>query len=153
LATWIELPGSPRSACRSYRHHVHAPITRDRRLPDPRVVGRSIHEDFVVTKDLDHLSPVLLELCAAGTLLERVDIWVERPGELDPDAPPDAPPGPPTPWFHFALHHVLVTSVLTSIEDSGPLETVGLSYGSIRWIFDGPEHEAQSAWKVYDIPS
>lgn len=103
------------------------------------MVGRSSHEDFQVTKDLDHLSPHLLAACAAGERLTQVVLEVHRPSDA----------GEPAPWFRFTLHDVVLTSVLTSFEDAGPLETVTMSYAAVSWAFEGHDPPSARTWVVH----
>jgi type VI secretion system Hcp family effector len=122
---------------------VHTSLTRSPRDRDPRVIGRSSHEDFVVTKDLDHLSPHLLSACAAGERLAEVVVRVLRTTSAPDQAPQDLP------WFRFLLRNVVLTSVLTSVEEHGPLETVAMSYAEIGWFFEGEGAAEERAWVVH----
>lgn len=124
---------------RSFRHHVHTEVTRDRRQEDPRTPGRSRHEPFSITRSLDGLTPHLLRWCAEGRVLPELTLSVVRPPLEDV---------PEQLWFTFTLSRVLVTSVLTSVEDDGPLETITLDYGAIHWAFVGGEPNQRAGWDV-----
>lgn len=123
----------PPGPCRSWRHHVHADITRTRNSPDPRVPGRSRHEDLLVTRAPDALSPHLLQAAASGRWIGRVTLRAR--------ASDDAP------TFSIELTDVLVTSVLCSVEDGVPLETVAFSYGRVAWSWG---EDPPTAWSVYE---
>jgi type VI protein secretion system component Hcp len=249
----LALPGRPPAPCVRYQLHVHAELTRDRRAADPRVPGRSRHEDALVSREPDALSPWLFYCCAAGVRVDEVRVVLRHdpppdgppaeaageapdhtPTELSP-APSAAPPAPggaavadpkaaPQPNEHdsflghtgarsrstiepafvaqleqgarkgplqeeasgrlvrpasgeggecwrsgphvdrgsdhaqpndltpgaermtFTLHDVYVVSVLSSMEDGRPLETVALSYGRVTWSV--PDGES-TTWDVY----
>lgn len=133
--------GAHATPIRGYRHAISLEITHDRSRPDLRITGRSQHEDFVVTKDLDALSPRLLRWCAEGAAVPEVRIEVARGA--------DDEGGDPVGTFEFVLIDVIVTSVLTSCEaDAGLLETVALDYGSIRWVSLG-EEPVSTDWDVH----
>jgi type VI secretion system Hcp family effector len=149
MATWLDLPDLPPSRCRSYRHHVHVAMTRSRQAGDSRVVGRSTHDDFSITKELDHTSATLLYLCAASARLDTVVLRVRKPAPPPPeDADPTIEPID-VPWFRFTLENVVITSMLTSVEDSGPIETVTFSYGTIHWAYEGQEPATHHHWVVH----
>ncbi|MCB9682314.1 MAG: type VI secretion system tube protein Hcp [Alphaproteobacteria bacterium] len=121
-------------------------VTRDAPAADPRVPGRSKHDPVLVTRTIDVLSPRLLGACASGELLPRVDLVLTAPAPGADDARDEVP------WFRLELTDVLVTSVLASLEDDGPLETVAFDYGAVRWVhLDGADtHDAH--WSVHGPP-
>jgi type VI protein secretion system component Hcp len=129
----LEVDKHPPGELRSWRHHVLQPLTKDPRRTDPRVPGRSVHEDVVVTRLADHLTPVLLQACASGARFGEV--WIRTVLEDMPS-------------FDLQMIDVLVTGVLVSLEDGALVETVHLSYRGIRWIstFDGVTSER--AWEA-----
>ncbi|MCA9570642.1 MAG: type VI secretion system tube protein Hcp [Myxococcales bacterium] len=131
----LHVGAHPPATCRSYRHHVHAEVTRAPRRSDPREAGRSRHEHFQLTRDLDHLTPCLLRWCSEGTMLDGLVVEVTRPEDGA--------------CFRFALERVLVTSVLTSVEDDGPIETVTFDYGAVRWSHQGAPEDTEAAWEVF----
>lgn len=135
----VMLPGHEPAPCRSYRHHVTTEVTWRPREADPRVAGRSKHEAFQVTRLPDALSPAFLHACASGTPLGEVVIELSRPG-ADDDAPP-------TPYLRFTLSDVIVVSVLESLEDDGPFETVQLDYAAVTWTYL-PDDRSVS-WRVH----
>lgn len=178
----LALPGHPPAPCVRYQLHVHAELTRDRRAADPRVPGRSRHEDALVSREPDALSPWLFYCCAAGVRVDEVRVVLrhdpppdgppaEAAGEAPDHAPTDLSPEPsgarPAPGgavaddpkeapqptappgaerMVFTLHDVYVVSVLSSMEDGRPLETVALSYGRITW--SAPDAQT-TTWDVY----
>ncbi len=154
MGVWLHLEGLPPVRCVGFVNHVHAEITRDRGRSDPRVFGRSRHEDFTITRGVDHLSPRLLRWCAEGHCVDAMRLEIRKRAE--PNSPPEdgAPPAPPTyeeeqPHFSFHLGEVYITGVLASLDDGPPLETVALDYGTIRWIYEGTEADHHDAsWDV-----
>lgn len=177
MPAWLDIPGHAPSECTAYTAHVHTDLTRSPGRGEPRVPGRSRHEDLVITRRLDHLSPHLQRWCAGGERVAEMVLRVERPAPaVDVAAPPEAsgavdpsdeapaaegsspddagpPPPPPQPWFTFVLTDVLVTSVLSSFGDEGPLETVHLSYGEVAWTFLAGEAPQTTSWAVYERSS
>lgn len=146
MSVWIHVDGQPVTRCESYRQHLHTRVTRVHGRADPRVGGKTTHEDFVVTRRPDHLTPVLLHACATGTMLESLAVESRRApeGERDEDAPPTTY-DEERPGMRYTLHEVYVTAVLASVEDDGPLETVSMSYARVRWAWEGDE-AVTTAW-------
>lgn len=142
----LELPGDLVVPARSWSHRVTMDLTRDRRDPSLRVTGRSQHHELVVTRRVDRATPLLYRWCSAGEVLPRVSLLATAPPEaIVPTEGEEPVEGPRTPWFRFVLEDVIVTSVLTSMEeDAPPLETISLSYREVRWVHEPDGVEA--AW-------
>lgn len=144
MGVWLQLPGHSVSRCASYRHRLSAKVTRVQGRSDVRVGGKTTHDDFAVTRKPDGLSPILLHACAEGLALGTITIELRRPPEgLEEDAPPPEY-DEESPGLRFELVDVYVTSVLASIEDDGPLETVTLSYAGVKWVWEGDEPSERS---------
>lgn len=131
----LKLPDHPPVPCLSWRHHVHTELTRDRTTGEPRVPGRSRHEPFRLTRLPDAATPALLHACAAGRRISAVEVAAFG-GDPEEER------------LRFILSDVLVTSVLCSVEDTGPLETIDLSYGAITWTWS-PDAVTR-AWSVFE---
>jgi type VI secretion system Hcp family effector len=149
----LSIPGPPTVPCRRFEHRVHAEITKDRRATDPRVPGRSRHEDLQITREVDALTPFLCGACASGARIEAVQLDIERHLQDDaPDGPPDAAadraPVLADRHLRIRLEDVLVTSALLSQDGGPPLETVSLSYGTIHWEWI-TETTTRATWAVY----
>lgn len=129
----LDLPDQAPAPCLSWRLHVHSELTRDRTTGQARVPGRSRHEPVRVTRRPDRLSPLLLHAAASGAAWPTVTLRM-----ADDDGPC---------WL-VTLTDVLVISVLSSLEEAGPLETVDLSYGAVTWSWLRDD-QPQRSWVVY----
>jgi type VI protein secretion system component Hcp len=142
--TTLIIDDHPPTTVRSWRHQITQPLTRDPRQADPRVPGRSKHEEISITRVADALSPLLLHACSAGSKIGRARLTVDVAPPLD-EALPHAPG-----VLLMDLHDVLVTSVLSSPEDGLPLETLTLSYARVRWSWTPPDAPAiEQTWQVH----
>jgi type VI protein secretion system component Hcp len=142
--TTLSFDDHPPTTVRSWRHQITQPLTRDPRQADPRVPGRSKHEELSVTRVADALTPFLLHACSAGARIGRARLTVDVAPPLD-EALPHAPG-----VLTLDLRDVLITSVLSSPEDGLPLETITLSYASVRWAWTPPDGATlEHAWQVH----
>ena len=101
--------------------------------PNAEVSFKVDIEPVRVTRHPDRLSPLLLHAAASGAAWPTVTLRV-----TDDDGP----------CWQVTLTDVLVISVLSSLEESGPLETVDLSYGAVTWAWLRDDQPSRT-WVVF----
>jgi type VI secretion system secreted protein Hcp len=117
----------------SFSHGVAMQVTGDIGGAD-RTVGRPIHQDIAVTRNLDAASPVLNQACCEGKVFPKVEIIA---GQNDG--------GKVVELMRYTLKGVLISSI--SVGGGGgvkPMETLTLNYNHITWKFTSRESESGS---------
>ena len=91
-----------------------------------RSAERSIHEDFIITKELDKSSPKLALACCKGEHITEVVIEVSRADTTGK-------------YMQYTLTDVIVTSISQNGASQGagakPIEEVSFCYGRIDWSY------------------
>ena len=106
----------------SFSHNVSLPMQYNPST-NGRTVGRSVHGDFVISKQVDIASPKLNLYCCRGTNIPTITINCCR---NDGDAV--------LPIIIYELTNVIVSSVSASGGSGGhPMETVTFNYTAFSW--------------------
>ncbi len=88
--------------------------------------GRSVHDDFVITKNVDKASPKLFETCATGKPVGTVKFTGRKAG------------GDQQEFLIVTMSDVLISSVRPSLMGRGehlPQEQVSFNYSKIEWEY------------------
>lgn len=108
----------------NYNHSVNQPISAASRTGG-RTAGRAEFQDFVINKVVDKSTPELNLYCANGKHIPKIEI------ELCLES------GKKHTFMKYTLKDVIISSVSPSgnntADDVRPHESVGMSYGSIKW--------------------
>lgn len=109
---WIELS--------TVSHHMHQPRSRS------HTGGGTEHDDLVITKEIDVVSPLLYQALSSGRRFESAQIDVCRP----------AGDGGHVKYLEISLRRVLISNVSFVIaDDPAPLESLSLGYEAIQWKY------------------
>lgn len=110
----------------SFSHGVSQPLSMGGPSDKPRSPGRSVHQDFTVTKYVDQVSPMFNLYCSAGNVIPKAVISLfQSTGDK------------PNKFITYTLDNVIITSVSVG-GGSGdlPVETLTLNYAKISWAFN-----------------
>ncbi len=85
---------------------------------------RSQHQPYSITKHVDMASPKLYQMCCSGTHVREVTIHFMRPASSKR-----------VKYMEVKLQEVLISHVAPSGGTEFPSETIGLTYGAIKWTY------------------
>jgi type VI secretion system secreted protein Hcp len=126
---WIEIL--------SYSHGVSQPASGSSSSGGARSSQRCDHQDFSIVKTLDKASPKLALSCCNGQHIKSINVELCRAT------------GDKQKYMEYTLSDVIVSSVCPAgaaqAGEALPLETVGLSYGKIEWIYTATDHKTGKA--------
>jgi type VI secretion system secreted protein Hcp len=127
----------------SYSHGVAIQVTGDISNTE-RTSGKSMHQDFHLSKYVDATTPGLNQSCCEGKVFETAKITVGRndAGEI-------------IPLITYDLTNVIISGISVS-GGSGdkPMESFSLNYAAITWEFSpqkeegGKEGAIQGSWDL-----
>ncbi|MEX2584192.1 MAG: type VI secretion system tube protein Hcp [Gemmatimonadota bacterium] len=129
--------------CLSYSHGVAMQVTTDVSNTE-RTSGRSMHQDFNLTKYIDKTTPMLNQHCCEGKAFATATITIGRNDT-----------GAVIPLIVYTLSNVVISNV--SVSGGGgdkPVENFSLNYASIKWDFStqkeagGKEGTVQGKWDI-----
>ena len=86
---------------------------------------RADFDNFTFTKQLDKSSPKLAQACAAGTHIDTITMEICRAGAEK------------VKYMEFIMTNCIISNYQVSGdgEDSFPIETIGINFGKIRWVY------------------
>lgn len=89
-------------------------------------VGRTKHEDFVISKYIDLSSPKLHEMCSSGKHIKKVVLEAMR-----------ASGDKRVKYWAVEMDQVIVSKVAPALVDGNdlPVESVSFNYGAISWTY------------------
>lgn len=115
---WIELS--------SLHHQMHQPTSLASSTAGGHAVGRTVHGDIGVRKEIDSSSPALYQALSGGTTFQSAQIDIYR----------DAGDGRRVKYLEIQLKHVLIAQIGLGIDDRPlPMETLSLRYAAIQWKY------------------
>lgn len=114
---WIEIL--------SYNHGITQP--RDPHSGGGRSAGRSVHEDFSITKRLDEASPKLVLACCNGEHIPKMALELCQSG------------GDRQKFMEYELEDVIVAAVrpvgAANGQEGRPTEEIAFRYGKIKFVY------------------
>jgi type VI secretion system secreted protein Hcp len=114
---WIEI--------QSFSHTMTQPASATASSAGGATYGRTKHEDFEITKEIDLSSPKLYEMCSSGKHIKKVVIDLLRSSG-------DAP----VKYMSIEMDEVIVSKVSPMGNVGGaPTELVAFNYGQIKWTY------------------
>lgn len=134
---WIEI--------QSFSHSVSAPASI--RTSGGGGAVKATVRDFVITKDVDKASPLLMQAALNGQHIPLVEFELERTGA----------DGRSTPYLKYELKDVIITNYRTGGSSSGdvvPTESISLNFAEIKVTYteqkaDGSAGESvEAGWNV-----
>jgi type VI secretion system secreted protein Hcp len=112
----------------SYNHRVSLPTSSTRSSSGGGTTGASEHGDIYITKFVDMASPKLHDAVSTGKHFKKAAIDFCRQGG-----------GSKVKYLTINLEEVVISSVVSDGHGKGeaelPVETVGLNYANIEWIY------------------
>jgi type VI secretion system secreted protein Hcp len=106
---------------------------------------RADFHDFVFEKLLDKATPKLALACPAGTHIDSIRVDLCRAGTEK------------VKYMEFIMTNCIISSyeVTGDSEDSFPLETIGINYGKMQWVYTqqkraggGPAGNIATGWNL-----
>lgn len=112
----------------SYNHRVSQPTSLTRSSSGGGTTGASEHGDIYVTKFVDMSSPKLHDAVSTGKHFKKASLDLCRQSG-----------GSKVKYLTINLEEVVISSVVSDGHGKGeaelPIETVGLNYGKIEWVY------------------
>jgi type VI secretion system secreted protein Hcp len=115
--------------CLSFSHSVSMPTTNDISNGE-RTTGKAEHGDLVVTKYVDHATPLLNEKLCAGKPIGQVKFKIGRTDDNQF-----------LPLMDYVLDDVVISNLSVGGGGGKPSETLVLNYSKIQWTFTGQKEE------------
>ncbi len=123
-AGWIEIL--------QFMHGIALP-TAQGASGSARMTGRADHDDFTIVKSMDKSTPKLLFALSAAEHFEEIKLELCRAS------------GAKQKYFEVKMGDVAISGIQYSATGEGsealPVETIGLNYGKIEWIYYVTDHK------------
>jgi len=116
---WIEI--------RSYHHAVTQPTSSTRSSSGGATTGTSQHGDILISKYVDLASPLLAQACSTGKHFKKAVIEMFRQSGDSK-----------VKYLTVNLEELIISTVQTATDKNDAelhLESVGLNYGKIEWVY------------------
>ena len=129
----------------AFGHAVHMPLTAGPSNTS-RASGRCVHDDFVITKQVDLSSPTLNLKCCGGEDIKSMKVHFWKADSA----------GKPLEYLTYTFESCIVTSVEVTAAADQPVERVSFSYKKVTWDYNqqlqsqpgGAKGKTSSSWSL-----
>lgn len=120
----------------SFQHEVASP----RDAATGMATGKRQHKPFVITKEIDKASPLLMAALATSENLEEVTLSIYRPSAKAT--------GASELWYTITLRNAAISDIKSTwvSEKKQSLEEISFTYEKIKWVYANGGITFEDSW-------